>query len=179
MLTCNAINHRGALDPTHPLVSSVADEPVFLITARNTAPKAQRDHPGATFSAHSRDIYITRQDVNEIQLAKAAIRAGIETLLAEANLSVSAIQDFIIAGAFGTYIHIPSAIQIGMFPPLPIERFHQVGNAAGAGARHMLVSTAKRQAAEEIARRVEYIELSFHPNFTSLYATSLFFGKVK
>jgi uncharacterized 2Fe-2S/4Fe-4S cluster protein (DUF4445 family) len=84
------------------------------------------------------------------------------------------VEEFIIAGAFGTYINIPSAIQIGMFPTLPINRFHQVGNAAGAGARQILLSMAQRRLAEDIAKRVNYIELSTYPNFTNIYSKSLF-----
>ena len=65
------------------------------------------------------------------------------------------LKDFIIAGAFGTYINIPSAIQIGMFPDTSLNRFQQVGNAAGAGARQMLLSVKQRSLAEEIARTCE------------------------
>jgi uncharacterized 2Fe-2S/4Fe-4S cluster protein (DUF4445 family) len=84
------------------------------------------------------------------------------------------VEEFIIAGAFGTYINIPSAIAIGMFPNLPLNRFHQVGNAAGAGARQMLLSKEQRHLAGDIAKRVKYIELSTYPNFTQIFSKSLF-----
>ena len=95
-------------------------------------------------------------------------------LLEYAGLSADMVEHFIIAGAFGTYINIPSAIQIGMFPALPLNRFHQVGNAAGAGARQMLLSLEQRQLAEDIAKRVKYIELSNYPNFSNIFSKSLF-----
>jgi uncharacterized 2Fe-2S/4Fe-4S cluster protein (DUF4445 family) len=120
-------------------------------------------------------LVITRKDIYEIQLAKGAIRTGIEVLLDVAGIPSHAIEEFIIAGAFGTYINIPSAMQIGMFPSLPLDRFHQVGNAAGAGARQMLISIGQRSIANDIARRVKYIELSTYPNFTQLFSKSLFF----
>ena len=61
-----------------------------------------------------------------------------------------------------------------MFPPLPLDRFHQVGNAAGAGARQMLVSLARREAAARLARRAEYVELTVHPEFTHKYMKALY-----
>jgi uncharacterized 2Fe-2S/4Fe-4S cluster protein (DUF4445 family) len=75
---------------------------------------------------------------------------------------------------FGTYINIASAIQIGMFPALPMERFQQVGNAAGLGARQMLLSTAKRRTALAVADRVAYIELTTHPDFQAKFVREIY-----
>lgn len=129
----------------------------------------------ATTTGHGRDVIVTRQDVNEVQLAKGAIRAGVEVLLAEAGLTADAIDQFIIAGAFGTYLDVDSAIRIGMLPGLPRERFHQVGNAAGAGARMLLLSRRLRQAASAYARQAEYLELTTHAAFPDLYVQALAF----
>jgi uncharacterized 2Fe-2S/4Fe-4S cluster protein (DUF4445 family) len=120
-----------------------------------------------------RDIVIHRKDVNEVQLAKAAIRAGIEVLLVEAGLEADRIQRVVIAGAFGTYLDVGSALAVGMFPPLPRERFVQVGNAAGIGAKVALMSRHRREIAEAIARRVEYIELTTNPGFVKAYTGAL------
>jgi uncharacterized 2Fe-2S/4Fe-4S cluster protein (DUF4445 family) len=120
-----------------------------------------------------RDLVITRKDINEIQLAKAAIRAGIEVLLTKAGLEAEQIERVVVAGAFGTYLDVGSALTIGMFPPLPCERFVQVGNAAGMGAKMALVSRRCRETAEEIARRVEYVELTTHPRFVEEYTAAL------
>jgi uncharacterized 2Fe-2S/4Fe-4S cluster protein (DUF4445 family) len=120
-------------------------------------------------------VLVTRGDVNEIQLAKGAIRAGIEVLLGEAGIRAGEIDDFVVAGAFGTYLDLRSAVRVGMFPDLPIERYRQVGNAAGAGARTMLVSRRQRALAEEAARRIEYVELTTHPRFTEEYMGALSF----
>lgn len=127
----------------------------------------------ATTGENGGEILVTRKDVNEIQLAKAAMRAGVEILLIEAGLPASAIDNFIVAGAFGTYIYLPNAVRIGMFPDIPLERFHQVGNAAGIGARDMLVSVEKRQQALEILKRAEYIELTTHPAFSDTYVQAI------
>ena len=109
----------------------------------------------------------------EIQLAKAAIQSGIETLLAHLQVAPEAIENVVIAGAFGSYLDIRSAIRIGMFPRLPRERFRQVGNAAGAGARQMLRSRERRRIAEALALRSEYLELSTQPEYTQRYLRAL------
>jgi uncharacterized 2Fe-2S/4Fe-4S cluster protein (DUF4445 family) len=162
MYQIGALDHRGSYLPEHPSVRQVDHNFEFLLVDRLK-------------SGNGQDLVITRRDVNEIQLAKGAIRAGVEVLLETAGIPAETIDEFIIAGAFGTYINIPSAIQIGMFPALPINRFRQVGNAAGAGARQMLLSLKQRSLAEEIAKRVSYIELSAYPNFTNIFSKSLFF----
>jgi uncharacterized 2Fe-2S/4Fe-4S cluster protein (DUF4445 family) len=162
MICARILDRRGAFQVGHPLVN-LSNGRGELILA------------GAASSGHGRDVRVTRRDVNEIQLAKGAIRAGIDILLAEAGIPAEAIEEFIVAGAFGTYISIRSAIQVGMFPALPLDRFRQVGNAAGTGARQMLVSSQHRHIAKQLANRIEYIELSSHPNFTNKFAQSLFF----
>jgi uncharacterized 2Fe-2S/4Fe-4S cluster protein (DUF4445 family) len=124
-------------------------------------------------SSHGREVVVTRSDVNEIQLAKGAVRAGIEILLKEAGILAHEIDEFIVAGAFGTYLDVDSAVTVGMFPDLPRERFRQVGNAAGAGARQMLVSLEHRAAADQICARTNYIELTTHPGFQKVFMTAL------
>ncbi len=126
-------------------------------------------------SGHGREIVITRKDIHEIQLAKAAIRAGIQTLCRRAGIQETDIRSFVIAGAFGTHLDLASAIKVGMFPPLPASVFHQVGNAAGVGARMMLASISARQAAERLARLSEYIELTIAPEFTGYYENAIYF----
>ena len=122
-----------------------------------------------------RTLTVTRKDINEIQLAKSAIRAAVEILLQEAGLHSGDLDSFIVAGAFGTFLDLRSAIRTGMFPGLPQEKFHQVGNAAGVGAKQMLVSVDKRQEAEQLARQIGYVELTTRPVFTSLFMEHLSF----
>jgi uncharacterized 2Fe-2S/4Fe-4S cluster protein (DUF4445 family) len=122
-----------------------------------------------------RDLVLTRKDIHEIQLAKSAIRVGVEILLQNADLTYNDLDEFIIAGAFGSYLDLRSAVRIGMFPPLPLKRFQQVGNAAGVGAKQMLVSVDKRQEAERIAQQIGYIELTSQDTFTPLFIEYLHF----
>ncbi len=164
MLRAGVVDRRGALVAGHKLVRNEGGKRAFvLVPARQ--------------SGTGRDVLVTRSDVNEIQLAKGAIRAAVEVLLREASISALDIDDFIVAGAFGTYLDLKSAVRVGMFPDLPLDRFRQVGNAAGAGARAMLVSVQRRALAEEIARRIEYLELTTHPRFTDDYMESLSFAE--
>jgi uncharacterized 2Fe-2S/4Fe-4S cluster protein (DUF4445 family) len=128
-------------------------------------------------TGHGKDIVVTRSDINEIQLAKGAIRAGLEILLEEGGNAVGDIDEFIIAGAFGTYLDVGSAMTVGMFPELPRERFRQVGNAAGAGAQQMLISAERRRIADEIPERVDYIELTTHAGFEKAFMKALFFDE--
>lgn len=126
-------------------------------------------------SGSNRDIVITRKDVNEILLAKAAIQTGIEILLRTAEITSNQINRFIIAGAFGTYLDVRSAIQIGMFPDLPLDCFMQVGNAAGSGARMMVISDEIRTKGTEFSRKSHYVELTLYPDFQKVYLQSLHF----
>ena len=156
------LNRLGSFDPDHPLVRKGPDGPEVLM-----AP--------ADVTGHGREIVVTRKDVSEIQLAKGAMRAGLEILLKEAGLTHDDVDEFIIAGAFGTYIDVHSAVIVGMLPPIPLNRFRQVGNAAGIGAKMALVSEPMQKEAADIAKRVEYLELTTYPNFQSIFAEMLRF----
>jgi uncharacterized 2Fe-2S/4Fe-4S cluster protein (DUF4445 family) len=121
-------------------------------------------------------LTLTQHDIRELQLAKAAIRSGIQILLETAGRKEEEIEEVIIAGAFGTYVDISSAITIGMFPSLPLNRFRQVGNAAGLGARIALISKSRRDEARKLAERVRYVELATAPNFMQTFVTASYLG---
>lgn len=163
MLAAGILNNSGRLNKDSPLVRTNQDNQAEFVLA-----------PSA-ISGHKCDIVITRKDINEIQLAKAAIRAGIEILLKEAGIGYTDLDEFILAGAFGTYLDIKSTIRTGMFPSLPVDRFRQVGNAAGIGAKQMLVSAGKRREAVEIAGKVDYIELTIHPDYMETFLKAMYF----
>jgi uncharacterized 2Fe-2S/4Fe-4S cluster protein (DUF4445 family) len=124
-------------------------------------------------------ITITQRDVRELQLAKAAIRTGIQVLLEANGVSEDKIKQIIIAGAFGTYIDVDSAVEIGMLPSLPLNRFRQVGNAAGMGAKLALVSLIKRAEAQSLASRIKYIELGTTPNFGQTFIQASYLGRYR
>jgi uncharacterized 2Fe-2S/4Fe-4S cluster protein (DUF4445 family) len=122
-------------------------------------------------------VVITQKDVDEILLAKAAIKAGIDALLEVTETSTEMVEEVIIAGAFGTYINLLSAIDIGLFPYLPNAKYKQVGNASGAGAKRALISSKERRLAQQIAADTKYLELTTHPNFNKQFAAGLRFPK--
>jgi len=121
-------------------------------------------------------ITITQKDVRELQLAKGAIRTGIQVLVEATGHEENDIEQVIIAGAFGTYIDISSAITIGMLPSLPLQRFKQVGNAAGTGARLALISSNMRDEARRIAEGDDYIELASARGFDRKFAQAMYLG---
>jgi uncharacterized 2Fe-2S/4Fe-4S cluster protein (DUF4445 family) len=163
MKEAGIINEKGAMQSGQNNVRSIGRTLEYLLV------------PAAS-TGHGKDITVTRSDVNEIQLAKAAIRAGLEILMMEAGVVAEEINEFIIAGAFGTYIDIPNAIKIGMYPNVPVERFTQVGNAAGMGAVLALLSQQQRRIAQEFIKKDEYVELTIHPDFQKKFLEALYLG---
>ncbi len=123
------------------------------------------------------DIVLCQQDVRNIQLAKGAMYAGAKLMMR--NLGVKKLDKIILAGAFGSYIDKESAAVIGLFPDCAPENICAVGNAAGDGARIALLNVDKRAEANEIARKVEYIELTVEPDFQTVFSQAMWFPHMK
>ena len=119
------------------------------------------------------DLFLTQDDVGQLQLAKAAIHAGIEIVLDELHTSSSEIRALYLAGAFGTYIAPESARAAGMIPDLPLGRVRFVGNTAGSGARLALASAQERQEMTRLARTIRPLPLAGDPRFAKAFASSL------
>lgn len=156
------VDESGRMLDRHPRVRTGPDYREFVMVA-----KGESEAPA--------EVVLTQHDIRELQLAKAAIRTGIQVLLATNGRNEQELDQVIIAGAFGSYIDISSAVAIGMLPKLPLDRFRQVGNAAGRGARMALISASQRMKAQVLASQVKYVELGNAPNFneTFLKACSL------
>ncbi len=120
-------------------------------------------------------IVITQRDVREIQNAKAAIAAGIDTLIREAGISQEDIGRVYLAGGFGSSLHIGTAVRIGLLPKALENRIEAIGNASGAGAAEGLLSVASLRTAEVLANRVKYVELSASAYFTEKYVENMLF----
>ncbi len=138
-----------------------------------------REHPDIVLHDGKRavrlapDVFFTQEDVRAVQLAKAAIRTAVDLLLDEAGVGAEQLDHFVIAGAFGAYIDVTSAVAIGMLPALPAERFSQVGNAAGIGVRRMVVSQPARTRAREIAAACGFRELSSRSDFQKRFLDNI------
>jgi len=120
-----------------------------------------------------RDLVLTHRDLAELQLAKAAIHAGISLMMAE--LGVTRLSRVLLAGAFGNYMDPISACGINMFPGVNVENVDAVGNAAGAGAIMALTSRTQRARSRALARRMRYMELAVHPGFKDAFVEGMDF----
>jgi len=158
------VNEGGRMKDGHPHVRTRKKQREFVLVS-----KQERDGGPA--------IVLTQGDVRELQLAKAAIRTGIQVLLETNGRSEEEISQVVIAGAFGSYIDVSSGVTIGMLPSIPLDRFRQVGNAAGMGAKLALVSLSSRTQAKDIASRVHYVELASAPNFTQTFVAAGYLGR--
>ncbi len=167
MLNRGIINYTGRM-----LKPEEASEqlPSFL------AKRIRISENGPEFSL-TEHVFISQQDVREVQLAKGAILAGATLLLAEVGKRPDELDAILIAGAFGNYIDKVSALKIGLFPPVEHEKITSVGNAAGVGACMALLSKDSAILAESIPPSVRHINLSTHPDFEHCYARSMHFPK--
>jgi uncharacterized 2Fe-2S/4Fe-4S cluster protein (DUF4445 family) len=121
-----------------------------------------------------KDIVLTQADIENVIRAKAAIYAGVSVLLKEVGLSLDIVERVYIAGGFGNYLDIDKAVMIGMLPDLPKEKFSFIGNTSIAGAYLCLLSQKMRKEAEDIARKMTYVELSVLHGFMDEYMSALF-----
>ena len=121
------------------------------------------------------DIVFTRQDIREVQLAKAAVAAGINLLLKHSGYSFDRVDRLFLAGGFGNYMDIASALTIGLLPPEMEGRIVQVGNTAGTGGLLALKSEKFIRYLETVKGRMEYIELSYDEDFPQEFAMQMDF----
>jgi len=121
------------------------------------------------------DILLTQKDVRETQLAKGAIFAGYQLLKRVLELEDDDITEVLLAGAFGNYIRRHQAKWLGLLPDIPTEKIKFIGNAAGAGAKMVLLTKELREEACDISRNTEYIELAVRQDFQRVFADSMFF----
>ncbi len=141
--------------------------------------RIRRGEEGLEYVIHSdkkikKDIVLTEVDLENLIRAKAAIYSGVSTLIAEAGLTMDAIERVYIAGGFGNYIEIDKAVLLGMLPDLPEEKFTFLGNTSITGAYLCLLSEELRMEADDIASKMTYIELSLSRMFMDEYVSALF-----
>lgn len=124
---------------------------------------------------NGQDIAICQRDVREVQLAKAAIAAGVQILMKEAGVSMDQIEHVYLAGGFGNYIDYNSACNIGLLPKELRERIIGIGNGAGAGAKMSLLSRQYMRQADAIRDKIHYVELSTRSDFQDIFVESMGF----
>jgi len=159
MRAAGILNERGRLVRGRPGVRLQDDGmPVFQLV------QSDKDQ---------RDIAITQKDIDQVLLAKGAIRAGMDILMSHLKVAAPDIDEISLAGAFGTYLDPLNAVRIGLLPQIPLSRIRAIGNAAGAGARMMLASVEARQRSERLARQVDYLELTVYPAFSKFFVAGI------
>ena len=121
-----------------------------------------------------KDIVITEVDISNLMRAKAAIRAGITVLARSVGIELSDVEQVLIGGAFGKHINVDKAIQIGLLPDMPRDRFKFLGNTAILGAYAALVSGDMRRVVQRIAQKMTYVELSADNTFFDEFSAALF-----
>jgi uncharacterized 2Fe-2S/4Fe-4S cluster protein (DUF4445 family) len=123
------------------------------------------------------NVILTQKDIREVQLAKAAIRAGIELLAEELGIQVDAIASVYLAGAFGNYLTPASACRIGMIPPALIDRIRPIGNAAGEGVKLCALNREEYLYSQRLAKNTDFLELASLPQFQDCYVDALEFSE--
>ena len=127
---------------------------------------------GETTISVNENVHLTQKDINEFQLAKAAIAAGLEILCKSISIQLSDIQNVYIAGGFGNYINIQHLVQTGMIE-LPEVKIHKMGNTALIGAKMFLFSND--EIVNDILSITKHINLESDPNFQNIYVDKMLF----
>lgn len=128
-------------------------------------------------SYYNRPIYLTQRDVHELQFAKGAIAAGIQTLMDEMGIRLEDIDRVYLAGALGNYVSPRAAMRIGLIPNVNLEIVTPLGNAASTGASMVLLSKSYWQLANQLADSIEHIELSSRLDFNDYFIEHMNFPK--
>ena len=123
------------------------------------------------------NVGLTAEDIREVQLAKGAIRAGMETLLAEEKIDAAGLEGLYVAGGFGSYMSAKSAERIGLFPKIDLSRIKICGNAALAGAVRILHDRGMEKEATALAERAKTINLGSSAKFQEFYMEYMMFDE--
>jgi len=165
----------GLIDETGRMVESLSelegDFGSLTVESGETGPEVVWPEGPDT---HRRLVF-TQKDLREVQLAKAAVAAGVETLLGQAGLSAEDVGTLWLAGGFGSYIRPDSAAAIGLIPADYVSKTRSLGNAAARGAILCLLSREKHLEVREISDRAKTIELSGRPDFQNAYIEGMMF----
>jgi uncharacterized 2Fe-2S/4Fe-4S cluster protein (DUF4445 family) len=145
-------------------------------------PRIKRDEYGvgryaAAFAEETtggREVALTETDIDNFIRAKGAIFSAIRTMLAAVEYPIDAIEDVYVAGGIGSGINMSAAIRIGMFPNLPVEKFHYIGNSSMLGAYAMVSSRKATEMVAGIAGGITYLELSSYPGYMDEFVAACF-----
>jgi uncharacterized 2Fe-2S/4Fe-4S cluster protein (DUF4445 family) len=173
LLRLGIIDETGKICSQKELKGKVSDKLLRRIVENESSCDFLLVEKEATRS--KRPIFITQKDVREVQLAKAAIAAGIKILMKELGISEEEISEILLAGAFGNFIRRNHAKRIGLIPDVVSSRIRFIGNAASSGAKLALLSRRLEKEVGDISKDAEYIELSTRPDFQEEFVEAMSF----
>lgn len=125
-------------------------------------------------AASVKDVEINEVDIDNFMRAKGAIFSAIRVMLNSLDFTMDMIDDVYVAGGIGSGIDMKNAVNIGMFPDIPVEKFHYIGNSSLSGSYIMLLSNQAEKKVDEIARNMTYLELSNEPTYMDEFVASCF-----
>jgi uncharacterized 2Fe-2S/4Fe-4S cluster protein (DUF4445 family) len=161
-------------------ITGVIDKAGNVKLDRPTSRVREGEHGGeyvvawADETETGQDIVITKVDVDNLLRAKAAIYAGFSVLASSVGVDLADVEQVLIGGAFGQYINVEKAVQIGLLPDMPWDRFRFLGNTSVRGAYMALLSRDARQQIADAARKMTYLELSADNAFYNEFTSALF-----
>ena len=123
------------------------------------------------------NIYLSQKDIRQIQLAKSALRSGIDILLQKAGLTIYDIEKIYVSGSFGFYINPEHAMSIGLLPRIPLNKIEVIGNSSASGTIICSIDNEKLDAAIRLTHEVEVIDLSSNQDFNEMFMNNMFFNQ--
>ena len=173
LLRAGVIDCAGRIVAAEDLPSSIPDKVRRAVVTFDGQPAVVL--VDAAGSKAGEPILLTQRDVRELQLAKAAIWAGIQVLASEFGVKPEEPAQVLLAGGFGNFLRRSNAKRIGLLPDIPTSRIEFIGNAAFVGARMALSCRACRDEARVISRKTEYVELANRPAFHAYFVDAMTF----
>jgi uncharacterized 2Fe-2S/4Fe-4S cluster protein (DUF4445 family) len=165
-------------------ITGVTDKAGHIVSRQNAVGSRQRTRAGehgaeyvivwGSDSATGEDIIISQVDIDNLLRAKAAIYAGYQMLAQSVGVNLADVEQILIGGSFGQYINVEKAIEIGLLPDLPWDRFNFLGNTAARGAYMALLKNQARDDISQIARKLTYLELAADNAFTDQFMAAMF-----
>jgi uncharacterized 2Fe-2S/4Fe-4S cluster protein (DUF4445 family) len=168
--------HWGIIDHEGLIIEPGPETPPWLAKRVQPHGKVRRFVVAYQDEAHGgRPVYLTQRDVRELQLAKAAVAAGVRILMDELELKPQELQRVCLAGALGNYVNSHSAMRIGLLPTVDPGIIQSLGNAASTGAAMTLLSRGHWRMARALARGIEHVELSSRSDFNHYFVEHMNF----
>ncbi len=154
----------GVIDPSGKFCAANCELPIDQIQGKK-----------AVFLTEDHSVWLTQQDVRELQKAKGAIRAAVEILLKDLVVQPEDLDRIILTGSFGGQLDVSSVLGLGMLPKVSAERVENIANGAGFGAARFLLADGE-ELAQRLANRTKQIDLDYNAKFQELFIESLQFG---